>query len=247
MTGSAVVREPTASTVVPATTGSRASRAPTRSRAQTATTSCPAARAPTRWPAAPVRTGCRAAPARDRLSDVAGSYAAAALATKRNRLVAGPGRDRVDTANGRRDVVHCGSGRDAAVADREDTLAGCERRRFLRSPMPEAAPPSGGRQRMFMVRFRALEEVASAGRAVLDRGDRARGLRAHLDELAGHPVPRRRHGAVQADPVRPRRPERQAVVSRPVPRNGRFRAGAGARRAHRALQLPRALVTGHPG
>jgi hypothetical protein len=99
----------------------------------------------------------------DRLSDVAGGYAAATLAPKRNRLGAGAGRDRVDTANGRRDVVHCGSGRDVAVADREDTLAGCERKRFLRSPMPEAAPRSGGRHRMFMVRFRALEEVASKG------------------------------------------------------------------------------------
>ena len=50
-----------------------------------------------------------------------------------------------------------------AIADREDTLAGCERKRFRRSPLPEAAPPSGGRHRMFMVRFRALEEVASQG------------------------------------------------------------------------------------
>jgi hypothetical protein len=94
---------------------------------------------------------------------VASSYAAAGLAGQRNRLVAGGGRDRVDTANGHRDVVHCGSGRDLAVADREDTLAGCERKRFRRSPMPEAAPASGGRHRMFMVRFRALEEVASRG------------------------------------------------------------------------------------
>jgi len=99
----------------------------------------------------------------DRLSDVPRSYAEASLAPKRNKLTAGGGRDRVDTANGHRDVVHCGSGRDVAVADREDTLAGCERKLFPRSPMPEAAPPSGGRQRMFMVRFRALEEVASKG------------------------------------------------------------------------------------
>ena len=99
----------------------------------------------------------------DRLSDVASSYQAAGLVAKRNRLAAGAGRDQVDTANGHRDVVHCGSGRDVAVADREDTLAGCERKRFRRSPMPEAAPPSGGRQRVFMVRFRALEEVASSG------------------------------------------------------------------------------------
>ena len=99
----------------------------------------------------------------DRLSDVAGSYAEAGLAAKRNDLAGGDGRDRVDTANGHRDVVHCGAGRDVAVADREDTLAGCERKLFRRSPLPEAAPQSGGRQQMFMVRFRALEEVASKG------------------------------------------------------------------------------------
>jgi len=99
----------------------------------------------------------------DRLSDVAGTYATVGAASKRNRVAAGAGRDRVDTANGRRDMVHCGSGRDLAVADREDTLAGCEDKRFRRSPLPEAAPPSGGRQQMFMVRFRALEEVASQG------------------------------------------------------------------------------------
>jgi hypothetical protein len=99
----------------------------------------------------------------DRLSDVAGTYAAAALGANRNRLTAGAGPDRVDTANGHRDTVHCGAGRDVAVADREDTLAGCERKLFRRSPMPEAAPSRGGRQQMFMVRFRALEEVASKG------------------------------------------------------------------------------------
>jgi hemolysin type calcium-binding protein len=99
----------------------------------------------------------------DHLSDVPSTYEALGLAAKRNRLVGGAGRDRVDTANGRRDVVHCGSGRDLAVVDREDTLAGCERKRFRRSPMPDAAPRRGGRHRMFMVRFRALEEVASQG------------------------------------------------------------------------------------
>ena len=99
----------------------------------------------------------------DRLIDVAGSYAEAGLAAKRNDLAGGGGRDRVDTANGHRDIVHCGAGRDVAVADRKDTLAGCERKLFRRSPLPEAAPQSGGRQQMFMVRFRALEEVASKG------------------------------------------------------------------------------------
>ena len=102
-------------------------------------------------------------PGADRIGDVAGSYAEAGLAGQRNRVTAGGGPDRVDTANGHRDTVHCGAGRDVAVADRQDTLAGCERKLFRRSPLPEAAPPSGGRKRMFMVRFRALEEVASTG------------------------------------------------------------------------------------
>jgi hypothetical protein len=102
-------------------------------------------------------------PGADRLSDVAEAYADLSLAATRNRLAAGPGPDRLDTANGRPDVVHCGAGRDMAIADREDRLAGCERKRFLRSPLPQAAPRAGGRARMFMVRFRALEEVASHG------------------------------------------------------------------------------------
>jgi hypothetical protein len=102
-------------------------------------------------------------PGADRLSDVAERYADLSLAATRNQLAAGAGPDRVDAANGRRDLVHCGAGRDRAIADREDRLAGCERKRFLRSPLPEAAPRAGGRARMFMIRFRALEEVASQG------------------------------------------------------------------------------------
>jgi hypothetical protein len=97
----------------------------------------------------------------DRLVDVAKSYEPGfASAT---RVAAGPGADRVDIANGARDSVHCGPGRDRVVADREDRLEGCERKRFRRSPAPAAAPRRGGRRQMFMVRFRALEEVASSG------------------------------------------------------------------------------------
>ncbi len=44
------------------------------------------------------------------------------------RIDAGPGLDFVDVANGRRDVVNCGTGRrDRARADRFDRLQGCER------------------------------------------------------------------------------------------------------------------------
>jgi RTX calcium-binding nonapeptide repeat (4 copies) len=99
----------------------------------------------------------------DTLSDVPERYDAGVLAGSKNRLTAGGGHDRVETANGRRDLVHCGAGSDLAIADREDRLAGCEKKRFLRSPVPQAAPAVGGRQQMFMVRFRAIEEVASQG------------------------------------------------------------------------------------
>jgi hypothetical protein len=74
---------------------------------------------------------------------------------------AGAGADRVDTANGRRDLVHCGAGRDRVTADREDRLESCERKKFRRSPLPQAAPHRGARSSIFIVRFRALEEVAS--------------------------------------------------------------------------------------
>lgn len=111
----------------------------------------------------------------DRLSDVATAYGPGFAA--RTRVAAGPGADRVDTANGARDSVHCGSGRDRVVADREDRLQGCERKRLRRSPMPAAAPRRGGRRQMFMVRFRALEEVASSGEefAIAVRGRRGCG------------------------------------------------------------------------
>jgi hypothetical protein len=113
----------------------------------------------------------------DTLSDVPERYDAAVLAPAMNRLSAGGGRDRIDTANGRRDLVHCGPGRDRAVADREDRLAGCEQERYLRSPVPQAAPPVGGRHQMFIVRFRAIEEVASESElfSIVVAGPRGRG------------------------------------------------------------------------
>jgi hypothetical protein len=101
----------------------------------------------------------------DRLADVAERYEADSFAPGVTRVAAGAGADRVDSANGRRDLVNCGTGRDRVLADREDKLAGCERKHFLRSPRPQAAPRSGGRRQMFMVRFRAVEEVASEAEA----------------------------------------------------------------------------------
>ena len=133
---------------------------------------------PTCSPAAWARTSSRAAPAPTGSATWPERYADVSLAATSNRLTAGSGPDRVDTANGRRDVVHCGAGRDRAIADREDRLAGCERKKFLRSPLPEAAPRAGGRARMFMVRFRALEEVASQGEQFLITVNGPSGLRA---------------------------------------------------------------------
>ena len=44
-----------------------------------------------------------------------------------NRVAGGGGADVVSAANGRRDVVDCGTGRDRVTADRRDRLRGCER------------------------------------------------------------------------------------------------------------------------
>ena len=65
----------------------------------------------------------------------------------------------VEAANGRRDIVRCGSGRDRVSADREDRLIGCERRRVLPSPAARGIAPGRQALLMFLVRFRAVEEV----------------------------------------------------------------------------------------
>jgi Ca2+-binding RTX toxin-like protein len=44
-----------------------------------------------------------------------------------NRYTAGAGNDTVRAANGRREAVNCGVGRDVAVVDRSDRPSGCER------------------------------------------------------------------------------------------------------------------------
>lgn len=54
----------------------------------------------------------------------------------RDRLRGGPGRDRLLAADGVRDVVDCGRGRDAAVVDRRDRVAGCERVTRRRATRP---------------------------------------------------------------------------------------------------------------
>jgi Ca2+-binding RTX toxin-like protein len=67
-------------------------------------------------------------PGRDRL---AGGAGADRLSGGRgtNSISGGAGHDVVNSANGRRDRVLCGPGRDRVRADRSDTLKGCERSR----------------------------------------------------------------------------------------------------------------------
>ena len=45
----------------------------------------------------------------------------------RNTYSGGRGNDRIEAANGRRERVHCGPGRDTVRADHGDRLRGCER------------------------------------------------------------------------------------------------------------------------
>ena len=70
----------------------------------------------------------------------------------RNRIEAGGGSDSVNSANGVRELVDCGFGRDTVTADRRDVLSGCERvkrvrRRSKKDPvelLPEC--PGGGHE-----------------------------------------------------------------------------------------------------
>jgi hypothetical protein len=98
----------------------------------------------------------------DRLNDALSTYALG-LGVGTNRIAGGPGSDEIDVANARRDIVHCGPGRDRVRADRADRLIGCERKKLLASPVPSATPYRGRRTTAFLVRFRAVEEVATNG------------------------------------------------------------------------------------
>ena len=68
----------------------------------------------------------------------------------RNRYDAGAGRDSINAANGVRELVECGFGRDTVKADRRDILSGCERvkrvRRKRKKDKIELLPecPGGG-------------------------------------------------------------------------------------------------------
>jgi Tol biopolymer transport system component len=68
----------------------------------------------------------------------------------RNRYEGGMGRDSINSANGVRELVDCGFGRDFVKADPRDRLSGCERikriRKRAKKDLPELLPecPEGG-------------------------------------------------------------------------------------------------------
>jgi hypothetical protein len=68
----------------------------------------------------------------------------------KNRYDGGHGKDSINAANGVRELVDCGFGRDFVKADRRDRLNGCERvkrvRRRAKKDLPELLPecPGGG-------------------------------------------------------------------------------------------------------
>jgi hypothetical protein len=66
----------------------------------------------------------------------------------RDRVSSGSGNDRISPADGTRDVVDCGPGRDRAQRDRADRLRSCERiRRGYRGPGPRCQATFGAESR----------------------------------------------------------------------------------------------------
>jgi Ca2+-binding RTX toxin-like protein len=100
----------------------------------------------------------------DDIREVPDGYAAGQpLDWGHNKIDGGPGRDRLNVANGRRDAVDCGAGRDTIRADKGDRLRHCEQRHYLISPFPDTSPGRGGRTRTFVVKFRSVATVGKAG------------------------------------------------------------------------------------
>ena len=93
-----------------------------------------------RWLVGPAMTCCRAVPAVTCWSAGPG----------RNRLYGDLGNDSINSANGVRELVDCGFGRDFVKADPRDRLSGCEKvkrvRRKAKKDLPELLPecPGGG-------------------------------------------------------------------------------------------------------
>ena len=81
---------------------------------------------------------------------------------ERNDIDAGPGNDKVSSANGIAETVRCGSGRDAAWADRDDSLRSCERVHRISTLYPTVSPRSGGAQSVFRTSIKAPFTTESA-------------------------------------------------------------------------------------
>ena len=127
-------------------------------------------------------------PGSDSIVEVPRAYAATdPLDTGRNRVSGGGGRDRIDVANGRRDLVDCGGGRDTVKSDRADRLKHCEKRRNLISPFPQVSPRKGGRARAFMVKFRSIQAVGPGADwfSISVKGPRGSGCRSVDTTSAG--------------------------------------------------------------
>ena len=115
-----------------------------------------------------------------------------------NRVSGGPGADVVDVANATPRHRALRPGRDRVSADREDRLIGCERKTLLSSPLPRRRRTAGGRTTTFLVRFRAIEEVATNGEYFSIEVDGPAGLRPDRDQLPRRPLPARRGGPLPA-------------------------------------------------
>ena len=162
----------------------------------------------------------------DRITDAPAAYAFGLLASGSNHVSGGPGGDVVDVANARRDIVRCGPGRDRVTVDKGDRLFGCERRKVLASPLPAASPARGGRAETFIVRFRAIQEVAANGEFFSIAVEGPPGCGKIETSSLGIRYRARRRRALPPEAFRRRREGCEALVSRPVPRHRQLRAGA---------------------
>jgi hypothetical protein len=95
---------------------------------------------------------------------------------ERNTVDAGPGDDKVSSANGIAETVRCGTGKDEAWADKSDRLVGCERVHRIASLYPTVSPRSGGATSVFRASIRAPFTTESAAAAA-----------GYLFDVAQHP------------------------------------------------------------
>ena len=127
----------------------------------------------------------------DRITDAPAAYAFGLLASEATASSGGPGRRRGrrrQRAPRHRALRTWARPRDAPTAP--TSLIGCERQHGARlSPAVGVAVPRRPRTTTFLVRFRAIEEVATNGEFFSIKVDGPAGLRRDRDELARHPLP----------------------------------------------------------